>query len=98
MYVNFALARLGMIPTTGGMEKRCNSEYVRLAGIWYVAPRLIIHYVAAHHCCPPLAFLEAVENPSQVGKLGRPQFTYESIRESIAGCLYQGDHQLLRRN
>ena len=51
-------------------------------GIWYVAPRLIIHYVAAHHYFPPLAFLEAVENPSEIGKLERPQFTYESIRES----------------
>ena len=35
-------------------------------GIWYVAPRLIIHYVVLHQYCPPHAFIEAVMRPDAV--------------------------------
>jgi hypothetical protein len=51
-------------------------------GIWYVAPRLIIHYVAKHRYCPPRAFLEAVQNPSEIGNLELHELSDESIRES----------------
>ena len=37
-------------------------------GIWYAAPRLVVHYVVAHRYCPPQAFIEAVMNPSEIGK------------------------------
>ena len=36
-------------------------------GIWYVAPRLVIHYVEKHRYCPPEGFLSAVLNPSEIG-------------------------------
>jgi len=51
-------------------------------GVWYVAPRLVIHYVVEHHYCPPQGFLEAVENPTEIGKSERPPLSDESIRES----------------
>ena len=38
------------------------------SGIWYVAPRLVIHYVVEHRYCPPQDFIEAVMNPSEIGK------------------------------
>jgi len=37
-------------------------------GIWYVAPRLVTHYVVDHNYCPPKEFVEAVLNPSEIGK------------------------------
>ena len=36
-------------------------------GTWYVAPRLVIHYVVEHNYCPPKGFVEAVMNPSEIG-------------------------------
>ncbi len=41
-------------------------------GTWYVAPCLIIHYVAEHDYCPPSEFIEAVLNPSEIGKDPEP--------------------------
>jgi hypothetical protein len=43
-------------------------------GIWYVAPRLVIHYVLEHRYCPPQDFIEAVMHPSEVGKDEPMQF------------------------
>lgn len=39
-----------------------------VAGIWYAAPRLIIHYVERHRYCPPRAFVLAVMSPSDIGR------------------------------
>lgn len=39
-----------------------------VAGIWYAAPRLIIHYVEGHRYWPPTGFVEAVMSPSEIGK------------------------------
>lgn len=36
-------------------------------GTWYVAPRLVIHYVVEHNYCPPQEFIEAVMNPREIG-------------------------------
>ena len=36
------------------------------AGIWYAAPRLIIHYVLKHGYCPPPSFIETVLHPSEI--------------------------------
>jgi hypothetical protein len=36
-------------------------------GVWYAAPRLIIHYVEKHGYCPPQAFIEAILHPSEIG-------------------------------
>jgi hypothetical protein len=36
-------------------------------GTWYVAPRLVIHYVEKHRYCPPEGFISAVLNPSEIG-------------------------------
>jgi hypothetical protein len=51
-------------------------------GIWYAAPRLVIHYVVEHNYCPPQAFIEAVLNPSEVGK--DPERIHLSEEEEIA--------------
>lgn len=37
-------------------------------GTWYVAPRLVIHYVVKHSYCPPPGFIAAVINPSEIGQ------------------------------
>jgi len=37
------------------------------SGTWYVAPRLVFHYVAEHNYCPPKDFIDAVMNPIQIG-------------------------------
>lgn len=41
-------------------------------GTWYVAPRLVLHYVVAHDYCPPKDFIEAVLNPAEIGQDPEP--------------------------
>ena len=41
-------------------------------GTWFVAPQLIAHYVAEHDYCPPEEYIEAVLNPSEIGKDAGP--------------------------
>jgi len=41
-------------------------------GVWYVAPRLVSHYVVDHNYFPPKEFIEAVLNPSEIGNDPEP--------------------------
>jgi hypothetical protein len=56
-------------------------------GTWYAAPRLIVHYVEEHGYCPPQGFIDAVLNPSEIG---RDEFSFpveadeaERIRDEV---------------
>lgn len=37
------------------------------AGTWFVAPRLIGHYVEEHNYLPPQDFIDTVINPFEIG-------------------------------
>jgi hypothetical protein len=53
-------------------------------GIWYVAPRLVIHYVEEHNYFPPQEFIDAVVNPSEIGKEPEtPELSEEEEIEQI---------------
>jgi hypothetical protein len=63
--------------------------WVRSAdGIWYVAPRLIVHYVLKHDYCPPPEFVEAILTPSEIGidqsLQTRPLSSEEEIQQTRA--------------
>jgi hypothetical protein len=53
-------------------------------GTWYVAPRLVGHYVAEHDYLPPQDFIDSVLNPNEIGKESEiPPLTYEEeIKQS----------------
>ena len=39
-------------------------------GIWYIAPKMIHHYVVEHQYKPPLEFIKCVLDPAKIGKTG----------------------------
>ena len=55
-------------------------------GIWYVAPRLVIHYVVEHRYCPPQDFIEAVMSPSEIGKEEPIHLSEKDDIESLRDC------------
>jgi hypothetical protein len=48
-------------------------------GIWYAAPRLIIHYVEKHRYCPPRVFIDTVLNPREIGEEKRVEPSAEEL-------------------
>ena len=50
----------------GNGEIRIRSE----DGTWYIAPKMIYHYVTAHSYKPPLDFIECVLSPDKTAKSG----------------------------
>lgn len=51
-------------------------------GTWYVAPRLVLHYVVEHGYCPPKEFIEAVIQPSEIGT-AFPPMTDDAYRQHV---------------
>jgi hypothetical protein len=49
-------------------------------GTWYAAPRLIVHYVEEHGYCPPQGFIDAVLNPSEIG---RDEFSFPPEADEV---------------
>lgn len=53
-------------------------------GTWYVAPRLVLHYVVEHDYCPPKEFIQAVMTPSEIGTdLPLPSVIEEAFRQHV---------------